>query len=146
MSKIDQGEWQKYALTVDSGVSWLGRVPAHWQVRRLRPLVQLNPSTREIPREAYATEASFLPMEAIGEQGELDLSRARPVNEVVASYSYFRDGDIAIAKVTPCFENGKGAILQNLQNGIGFGTTELTYCVPARVSIPSTSTTSPPAQ
>lgn len=69
-------------------------------------------------------------MEAIGERGELDLSRVRPVEEVFASYSYFRDGDIAIAKVTPCFENGKGAMLRGLQNGIGFGTTELTVLRP----------------
>ncbi len=43
----------------------------------------------------------------------------------VSGYTFFRDGDVLIAKITPCFENGKGAIATNLENGIGFGTTEL---------------------
>ncbi len=42
-----------------------------------------------------------------------------------AGYTYFRDGDIVIAKITPCFENGKGALAAGLTNGIAFGTTEL---------------------
>ena len=39
-------------------------------------------------------------------------------------YTYFRNGDVLFAKITPCMENGKGAIAKNLKNGIGFGTTE----------------------
>lgn len=53
----------------------------------------------------------------------LDQERMRA--SVEQGYTYFRDGDIVIAKITPCFENGKGSIAAELTNGVGFGTTEL---------------------
>ncbi|MGK5022764.1 restriction endonuclease subunit S [Janthinobacterium sp. LB2P10] len=113
----------------DSGVEWLGDVPAHWDVYRLSFCVRLNPP--EKPGLGLNDEVSFLPMEAIGTDGTLNLDRTRILAEVRAGYSYFEDGDIAFAKVTPCFENGKGAIMRNLVNGLGFGTTELTVLRPA---------------
>lgn len=64
-------------------------------------------------------------MEAVGEYGDLDLERTRPLSEVLDGYTYFRDGDVVVAKITPCFENGKGALAADLSNGIAFGTTEL---------------------
>ena len=75
-------------------------------------------------------EVTFLPMEAIGEQGDLDLSSSRPVNEVQSNYSWFSEGDVVIAKITPCFENGKGALIQGTATGRGFGTTELHVLAP----------------
>ena len=109
----------------DSGVEWLGEVPAHWSVLRLRYAAKLNPSKQEIANQDRATEVSFIPMEAIEEDGSLNLDRARSIGEVETGYTYFRDGDVAIAKITPCFENGKGAVMVGLTKGIGFGTTEL---------------------
>jgi type I restriction enzyme S subunit len=109
----------------DSGIEWLGEVPEHWEVKRLRFIAQLNPSkseTAEIDRE---TEVSFLPMETIGDDGSLNLERTRLIGEVENGYTYFREGDVTIAKITPCFENCKGAIMRGLLGGIGFGTTEL---------------------
>jgi len=64
-------------------------------------------------------------MEAVGEYGGLRLEQSRALEDVVNVYTYFRDGDIVIAKITPCFENVKGSIADGLENGIGFGTTEL---------------------
>ncbi len=69
-------------------------------------------------------------MEAVGEDGSLNLERTRPVSEVRNGYSYFEDGDVAFAKVTPCFENGKGALMRGLKLGAGFGTSELTVLRP----------------
>ncbi|WP_177333920.1 restriction endonuclease subunit S, partial [Pseudomonas sp. NBRC 111128] len=60
----------------------------------------------------------------------LDLEQNRPVADVRIGYSYFEDGDVAFAKVTPCFENGKGALMRGLQKAAGFGTTELTVLRP----------------
>ena len=77
-----------------------------------------------------AREVTFLPMEAIGEQGELDLSASRPVEEVQSGFSRFRDGDVVIAKITPCFENGKGALIRGTATGGGYGTTELHVLTP----------------
>ena len=120
----------RYPAYKDSGVEWLGEVPAHWEVRRLRHAVQLNPSKSEVRHLPGKTEVSFLPMEAIGDDGSLDRERSRPISEVESGYTYFRDGDVTIAKITPCFENGKGAVMRDLLGGIGFGTTELIVARP----------------
>ena len=120
----------RYPEYKDSGVEWLGEVPAHWEVRRLRHAVQLNPSKSEVRHLPGKTEVSFLPMEAIGDDGSLDRERSRPISEVESGYTYFRDGDVTIAKITPCFENGKGAVMRDLLGGIGFGTTELIVARP----------------
>jgi type I restriction enzyme S subunit len=64
-------------------------------------------------------------MDAVGEYGGLAITEEKPIDEVENGYTYFADGDVVIAKITPCFENGKGALAANLTNGIAFGTTEL---------------------
>jgi len=64
-------------------------------------------------------------MERIGEDYTLLLQEAKTLAEVEQGYTYFRDKDVIVAKITPCFENGKGALCHELVNGIGFGTTEL---------------------
>ncbi|WP_167644697.1 restriction endonuclease subunit S [Mameliella alba] len=79
---------------------------------------------------AKETVVSFLPMEAVGENGELDLSQNREIGAVGNGYTYLRDGDVAYAKITPCFENGKAAEMAGLTEGIAFGTTELTVLRP----------------
>lgn len=128
----------RHAKYMDSGVEWLGQIPSHWAVRRLRFVAELNPSKSEVSHLAADTEVSFLPMEAIGEDGSLELDRVRPLADVQTGYTFFRDGDVTIAKITPCFENGKGAAMRNLCNGIGFGTTELIVTRPKATQTTST--------
>ena len=96
-----------------------------WPTKRLRFVTKKG--TRETSSDALegALEVTFLPMKAIGERGDLDLSTNRPIDEVQTGYSRFSEGDVVIAKITPCFENGKGALIQGTATGIGFGTTEL---------------------
>lgn len=120
----------RYPEYKDSGVEWLGEVPAHWGVKRLRFVADLNPSKSELASFDRSLEVSFLPMEAIGDDGSLNLERTRPIVEVETGYTYFREGDVAVAKITPCFENGKGAVMRGLISGVGFGTTELIVARP----------------
>jgi len=120
----------RYPAYKDSGVAWLGAVPSHWSVKRLRRAVQLNPSKSETATLSRSEEVTFLPMEAIGEDGTLVLDRLRPIGELESGYTYFAEGDVAIAKITPCFENGKGAVMRGLHGGLGFGTTELIVARP----------------
>ena len=120
----------RYQEYKDSGLDWLGYVPAHWPIKRLRFIAELNPSKSEVAEIDRATEVSFLPMEAISDDGTINLERTRPIAEVETGYTYFRDGDVTLAKITPCFENGKGALMQGLEAGIGFGTTELIVARP----------------
>ena len=108
-----------------SGIEWLGDVPAHWNAKRLRDVANLNPSKSEIAALERNSLVSFLPMSAIGEDGSLSFDFEKPIGELESGYTYFRDGDVAIAKITPCYENGKGALMHGLTQGIGFGTTEL---------------------
>lgn len=107
------------------GLEGLASIPAHWNARRLRYLSRLNPPASEIRGMDGSQEISFIPMEAIGEGGGLDLSGTRRLDDVSAGYSYFRDGDVVVAKITPCFENGKAAVAAGLVAGVAFGTTEL---------------------
>ena len=113
-----------------SGVEWLGEVPAHWVVKRLRFVAELNPSKSELATLDKEMLVSFLPMDAVGDDGKLNLEREKPIAEVETGYTFFRDGDVTVAKITPCFENGKGAVMRGLTQGIGFGTTELIVARP----------------
>lgn len=107
----------------------MSSVPAHslpkgWNRRRMRFDVRANPvkSELDLPED---TEVSFVPMDAVGELGGLRLDQTRELADVYNGYTYFADGDVCIAKITPCFENGKGAMAEGLTNGVAFGTTEL---------------------
>ncbi len=118
----------------DSGIEWLGEVPEHWEVKRLRYCLKLNPSKNEIRHLPKETELSFIPMESVGVDGSIDLYETKPIEDVESGYTYFSNNDVAIAKITPCFENGKGCIFRELENGYGFGSTELTVMRPLAIS------------
>jgi type I restriction enzyme S subunit len=120
----------RYPSYKSSGVEWLGEVPEHWEVKRLRFAAELNPSKSEVACLDRETLVSFLPMEAIGDDGTLILDKEKTIGELESGYTYFRDGDVTVAKITPCYENGKGALMRGLTNGIGFGTTELIVARP----------------
>lgn len=92
---------------------------------RLKHLARINPTKSEISHLDPDTKMSFVPLEDFGTDGKIKNTETRLLQEVYDGYTYFREGDIAIAKITPSFENGKGAICSGLTNGIGFGTTEL---------------------
>ena len=108
-----------------SGVDWLGDVPDHWTVKRGRFCMEVNPPSNRLRTIRPEDEVSFVPMEAVGEYGGLRLEQTRAVGDVGSGYTEFEDGDVVVAKITPCFENGKGALASGLVNGAAFGTTEL---------------------
>jgi len=87
---------------------------------------QIKPPKSEARRQLSDKDlVSFVPMENLGiDQKVLVPSQTRPLAEVAGSYTYFADGDVLLAKITPCFENGKLGIAENLSNGIGFGSSE----------------------
>lgn len=106
----------------DSGIEWLGKVPKHWDIKRLRYVVTINPQR---PKSIASNERfAFIPMESMNSDGTFDNLTLRPFSEVKSGFTYFAKGDVIFAKITPCFENGKGALLHNLGSEIGFGSTE----------------------
>lgn len=114
-----------YPAYRDSGIEWLGDVPDGWNLIRLRYQAKINPTKSEIATLPSDTEVSFVPMESVYQYGGMSTDSIKLLEEVDQGYTYFREGDVVIAKITPCFENGKGSLALNLQNEIGFGTTEL---------------------
>ena len=114
-----------YPAYKDSGVAWLGEVPEHWEVRRLKWCTELNPSRTEARESLTAnTTVTFLPMERVAADGRIDTRDQRAAFTVWNGFTYFRRRDVLVAKITPCFENGKGACLDALPTEIGFGSTE----------------------
>lgn len=109
----------------DSGIDWIPHIPAHWETCKLKHVAVFNPSRSESNafRLSDAT-VSFLPMECITTDGKLQSVENRKTSEVWEGYTYFRRNDVVMAKITPCFENGKGGLLDTLPTEIGFGTTE----------------------
>ncbi|MDI6894959.1 MAG: restriction endonuclease subunit S [Bacillota bacterium] len=101
----------------------------------MRFFVELNPSPRA-ERHSPEMVVSFVPMEALGEFGGLRLDAEKRLDEVLTGYTYFAENDVLVAKITPCFENGKGALAEGLANRTGFGTTEL-YVLRARPGLVS---------
>ena len=85
----------------------------------------VNPRKSELSKFSADTEVSFVPMADLNENQIAFVAKEhRVLGEVGASYTYFADNDVLLAKVTPCFENGKAGIARNLKNGIGFGSSE----------------------
>ena len=109
----------------DPGVDWLGEVPMHWQLNKLKHVSDVNPK-KSMSRFGKSSDeiATFLPMENVSEDGQVDTSIQKPISKLWDDYTYFESGDVIVAKITPCFENGKGAHLSNLGSPIGFGSTE----------------------
>lgn len=97
-----------------------------WQTKRLSDACLIQPPKSEAKQKLNSTDmVSFVPMDSLGiGKKYFDTSLVRPLEQVVGSYTYFAEGDVLLAKITPCFENGKLGIAQNLKNGIGFGSSE----------------------
>ena len=94
---------------------------------------------KSIPRKRLNedTEVSFVPMNDLGELVKYFKAKdVRSFSEVVKSYTYFADGDVLCAKITPCFENGKLGIARGLKNGVGFGSSEFVVMRPKRSLLP----------
>jgi len=100
------------------------KVPDEWCCANHMDIAEINPKFG-INQFKEDVEVSFLPMASVEEvSGNYDLSQSRKFSAVKKGYTHFKNGDIIFAKITPCMENGKIAVLDNLLNGIGFGSTE----------------------
>ena len=97
-------------------------IPANWKWVRIRDVFQLNPKN-EADDE---TLAAFIPMEKVsaGYKSDFTFDLVKWGN-IKKGFTHFANGDVAFAKITPCFQNRKSAIFHGLPNGIGAGTTEL---------------------
>ena len=99
-------------------------LPEGWASGRFDSITELNP--RHPSGLDDSQLVTFVPMTCVSESSpDFDRSNERPLAEVRKGYTHFADGDVLFAKITPCMENGKGAVATGLKNGLGCGTTEL---------------------
>ena len=92
-----------------------------WGAGPISQFAEINPRREVRPDEV---EVSFVPMNAVSENGFLAVQQTRKYGSVKKGFTAFRDNDVILAKITPCFENGKAALVRALKNGVGFGSTE----------------------
>lgn len=97
-----------------------------WEVNKLSELCEIKPPKSEAKKKLEDSEmVTFLPMEDLGILNKDVIgTKERKLKDVTGSYTYFANNDVLLAKITPCFENGKLGIARNLTNGIGFGSSE----------------------
>jgi type I restriction enzyme S subunit len=116
------------ALDIPSAIE----LPATWCWTRLIDLGEISPRN-DAPDEAAA---SFIPMSGFSEfhKGALALQAEKWAN-IKKGFTHFRNGDVVVAKITPCFENGKAAVIDGLPHEIGAGTTELHVFRPIHAGI-----------
>ncbi|QIC72431.1 restriction endonuclease subunit S [Acinetobacter indicus] len=107
----------------DSGVAWLGEVPEHWDTTKIKYVAELTPKKSEVSSNDNRL-CTFVPMEKL-KLGSLIKDEEKPISEVIGGYTYFKNGDLLLAKVTPCFENKNMVVASDLKNGIGFGSSEI---------------------
>ena len=95
------------------------------ELKSLEEIAEFKPSKEEVKNLSGSTVVSFVPMADLNIfEATFTPKEERKLEEVISGFTYFKNGDILLAKITPCFENGKAGIAQNLKNGIGFGSTE----------------------
>ena len=94
-------------------------------VAKIGEVCTINPRKSELVDRSPDTLVSFVPMVDLNENRMLfQPMQEKLLAEVLGSYTYFADDDVLLARVTPCFENGKAGIARGLLNGIGFGSSE----------------------
>jgi type I restriction enzyme S subunit len=115
------GKYQAYPEYKKSGSLLLGDMPSHWQLTRIKHIAELTPKKPSVDR---SLNCSFIPMEKL-KTDSIILDENKLIDSVYDGYTYFSEGDILMAKVTPCFENRNIAVAKGLTNKIGFGSSEI---------------------
>lgn len=100
------------------------RFPKTWEIAEVGEIAEINPGLEKSEIDDQL-EVTFVPMPAVeAETGRIDVSTYRKFGEVKKGYTAFSEGDVLFAKITPCMENGKMAVVPRLRNALGFGSTE----------------------
>lgn len=99
----------------------VGVIPEDWKVCLLSDIAEINPKKEILENHE---NVSFLAMEQVSNSGRILNVDLREYEEVSKGYTPFKNNDVLLAKITPCFENGKRALVKNLNTKIGFGSTE----------------------
>ena len=100
-------------------------LPNTWAFAPLSSIADVNPRSFCPLPSAISQPVHFVPMSAVTEEfGGIDISARRPLGDVQKGYTSFLTNDVLLAKITPCMENGKLALVPPLQDHLAFGSTE----------------------
>lgn len=114
----------------------MSALPNGWIAASLEEVAQVNPRLDKSEIDADL-EVSFVPMPAVeAESGKIDVSAKRRFSEVEKGYTGFKENDVLFAKITPCMENGKMAVVPEVHGGLGFGSTEFHVLRPPEGIVP----------
>jgi len=123
-------EIDKYKKIIDGAKQMISKwapipeINLLWPIKKIGEVSELNPSKPKFNEWDFEKEVFFLPMSAIdrGSPNPITMER-RKLKDVIKGYTYFANDDVLLAKITPCFENGKSGIVK-IPEGVGFGSTE----------------------
>ena len=122
MLTFDRAEFEK---TISTSVKKKIKIESKWEMVKIWSICELNPSKRDISEISEATEVSFIEMASLSNKGKIDFKENRKIKDLKKGwFTYFRENDVILAKITPCMENGKCALAKNLTNNIGFWSSE----------------------
>ena len=114
-----------------------GPMSAAFPLAALGDVCLVNPRKSEVSGLDPATRVSFVPMADLNENRiAFQPLQEKALSEVSGNYTYFGENDVLLARVTPCFENGKAGIARCLTNGIGFGSSEFHVLRPDERALP----------
>ncbi|TSA55311.1 MAG: restriction endonuclease subunit S [Dehalococcoidia bacterium] len=112
-------------IAIDETQAINNTLPKDWRKKRLSEVCIINPLRPPTIGRRSSELTSFVPMSAVDEiRGVIAKYEKRPFSDIAKGYTYFGEGDVLFAKITPCMQNGKHAIASGLTDGIGFGSTE----------------------
>jgi type I restriction enzyme S subunit len=113
------------------------KLPDSWVMVPIATVCDINPRIESEEKPNDDTLVTFVPMSAVDENtATIAQPEIRKYSEVSKGYTYFKPNDVLFAKVTPCMENGKAAIARDLENGLGFGSTEFHVVRPSELILP----------
>lgn len=124
-TRIEQGQFKRSARLEnlkDTFIESMPDIPKTWVWTRLVEIGEISPKNvaEDDALTSFASMSKISEMHAVPPQPE-----NRLWGTIKKGYTHFADGDVVVAKITPCFENGKAAVIRDLTSGIGAGTTEL---------------------
>ena len=112
------------------------RLPTTWTATKLSEAAEISPA-KQVAYCGPETPFVFVPMNAVKEEfGGIDVGKTRPFTEVAKGYTQFRTGDVILAKITPCMENGKVAVVPELSSPWAYGSTEFHVLRPSAIADP----------
>lgn len=114
----------EFDKVLNTSVSFKVKFDSKYPLLPLKKFVEINPSKSELKELNDNDMVSFIDMASVSVNGYVEVMQEKAYSEVKSGYTYFRNGDIIIAKITPCMENGKCALVEKLTNNVGFGSTE----------------------